>query len=116
MTRIAVNGTRADRLVAVDALSVISVESLDRFRVFVFICIMAFETAFRNDALLGFHGVADVAGDQCRLIFRWMMVAIVTGNTVSGVGRMGFMVEEDFPGSGFVHDADRFAGWLGGKG
>ena len=51
-----------------------------------------------------------------RLIFRWMVVAIVTGNTVSGVGRMGFMVEEDFPGSGFVHDADRLVGRLGGKG
>jgi len=81
--------------VAVDALSVISIDSFDRLRPFDFPCIMAFEATFRYGFLIGFHGVADVAGDQCRLIFRWMVVAIVTGNTVTGVGS-----PDEFSGAG----------------
>lgn len=106
-----------DLLVAIDTLAVKRIGFLQNFNAFIITGIMAILAEFGLCVGVALAGqMAVTTGPVSGILSGRMMMAVITGRTITRTGCMGLVIEQNFSGNPFKHDPDGMFGFFGGKG
>jgi hypothetical protein len=109
-------GTGFEFPMALDALVMKRIAHFDYFGILDLIFVMTFQAGFQYDSLFQRPLMAIAAGPQRGFVVRGVMVAVVTGKSVSGVGRVHFVTEQHFARHALELDPHRFIQHRRGEG